>query len=76
MAVPEMVDKISDAITHSAFSIHLSKAFDTCDHKSVLDKLESYGTPIRGTVLMLFKSYLHIVHSLSLIMVTILLRYL
>ena len=59
-ATYEVLSKIQPAFTEKMFSICIfadfSKAFDTVDHATLLQKLEDYG--IRGPVLAYLKSYL------------------
>jgi len=53
MAILEMVDKLTDALDNRSCAkgifIDLAKAFDTADHKILLQKLSHYG--IRGLLL-------------------------
>ena len=59
-ATYEVLSKIQPAFTKKMFSICIfadfSKAFDTVDHNTLLQKLEDYG--IRGPTLAYLKSYL------------------
>jgi len=55
MAVLEMTDKINEAMENNQFSIgvlvDLSKAYDTLNHNTLLNKLYYYG--IRGVAFLL-----------------------
>ena len=61
MAILNLIDQISCEIDNKIFSmgifIDLSKAFDTLDHKIVIDKLYHYG--IRGIIILIMLAYLY-----------------
>jgi hypothetical protein len=60
LAIIELVDKITQAIDKGEYTIgiflDLSKAFDTINHKILIQKLEHYG--IRGITRQWFEDYL------------------
>ena len=60
VALLTFIDKVIQAIENGEYAIGVfldfSKAFDTVDHKILLDKLDHYG--IRGCALSRFRSYL------------------
>ena len=60
MALLNIIDQISESLDVKKYSIGMfwdfSKAFDTIDHRILLQKLQVYG--IRGCALKLFCSYL------------------
>lgn len=52
----EVYNALDNSVPCVAVFLDLAKAFDTVNHKILIDKLEKYG--IRGTPLNLFRSYL------------------
>ena len=60
LAVQAFIEKIQEALDNRVYSvgifIDLTKAYDTLNHKVLLEKLSSYG--IRGIANLWFKSYL------------------
>ena len=60
LAIIELVDRITKAIDKGEYTIgiflDLSKAFDTIDHKILIQKLDHYG--IRGITQLWFQEYL------------------
>ena len=60
-ALLELVDQISNTFNDKNYFLgifnDLSKAFDSMDHKTLIQKLEHYG--INGKSLSWFKSYLN-----------------
>lgn len=60
MAVIKLVDYIAIAVDKKYFTlgifVHLKKAFDTIDHKLLMNKLEQYG--IKGRAYSWLESYL------------------
>ena len=52
----KLLKNLDDGLTSCAIFLDLAKAFDTVNHKILLQKLEKYG--IRGNALKLFSSYL------------------
>jgi hypothetical protein len=60
IAVQAFIEKIQEALDNRKYSvgifIDLTKAYDTLNHKVMMEKLSSYG--IRGITNMWFKSYL------------------
>ena len=59
-AILKLIDQVSNALGNNSFvlgvSIDLSKAFDTVDHKILLERLSMYG--VEGNNLKWFYSYL------------------
>ena len=59
-ALLQLVDELANSIDHGQTTVgvfvDLAKAFDTVDHRILLQKLEHYG--IRGVVLKWFNSYI------------------
>jgi hypothetical protein len=55
-AVQLLIEIIQEALDKGVHSIGITKAYDTLNHKVLLEKLSSYG--IRGITNLWFKSYL------------------